>query len=302
MESSSFTGFFTVSYIFISPRNNVKPKIYVLVLFIAGEYMPDFDTERSFFNRIMGTLIYMQICLLFVIYILVVLFALVKPRGPVTFGELVPREYFYWWVHLLIFAYHFHLVTLVMTNVTTMGGIMLVYLAYFTYFLAKELHLNKSKYKTVSKLREMESIMHIYRSFQVLHANVMFVMGILLVSCNIVFMSSVMWANFTLARYWENFALLIKVPLLLGSPTLTLFWMIVLDIGRILGSGSKKVLVSWKMHSWNTNRSRKLMSKFRKSCKPIMLCYGLQFIVGRRSVLKFLKGVVRGTMRALLAA
>lgn len=269
---------------------------------ISGKYMPSFDPERSRFNKILEALICIKLFVLLIIYAFILVFIWVKPRGPVTFGELVPPKHFYWWVHVLIFIFHFHIVTLLMINVVSVGACVLIYLTYFAYFLPKELCLNKSKYKTLCKLRNIENIIHIYRSFQVLHVNVMYVLGIALLSCNAIFMSTVMLANFFLATYWNSFGLLIKLPLLLGSPTLTAFWAVLLDIGRRIGRGTTKVLISWKVHAWKSKHDRKLMSKFRKSCKPIMLCYGMQFVVGRTSVLKFFKGVVRGTMRALLAA
>lgn len=264
--------------------------------------MPTLDPDRCHFNRVVDRLITLFITILFLIYVCAALFVCIKPRGPLTFGELVPLEYFNWLTYTFIVVVNLYIVTLVITNICALGCSWLIYLIYFAYFLPRELCLNNRQYKTVSTLREIDQMCHVYRSFQVLHVTVSYVTGIVLLLCNAVFMSTIMYSNFTLAKNWSSFSMLIKVMILLISPTITIFWVVLLDIGRRLGDGTAKLLLSWKVHAWETKKERKLMSRFRKSCKPIKLSCGMQFVVGRTSVLKFLKGVTRGTMRALLAS
>jgi len=75
----------------------------------------------------------------------------------------------------------------------------------------------------------------------------------------------------------------------------------VLEFGRFLFCRGTKVIKSWKVDEKNYQGESKVMKKFARSCKPIVLSYGKQFVVGRVSVLVFFRGIVRGTFRALLA-
>jgi len=42
------------------------------------------------------------------------------------------------------------------------------------------------------------------------------------------------------------------------------------------------------------------MKKFQKACKPIVVGYGKQFVIGKTSLFTFQRGVTRGTVRLLL--
>ena len=75
----------------------------------------------------------------------------------------------------------------------------------------------------------------------------------------------------------------------------------VLVVGGLLEKYGVKVLESWKYHDWGNKRDKKLMGKFRKSCKPLTLHYQKIYTVKRLTVLKFLRGLTRAIMRVLLA-
>jgi len=75
-------------------------------------------------------------------------------------------------------------------------------------------------------------------------------------------------------------------------------WLVALELSGRLELGSRRLLMSWKNWNWSVP-NKKLLSKFRKSCRPICKRAGSNHLIKRTSVLKFLKGIVRGT-RALL--
>ncbi|CAL8120990.1 unnamed protein product [Orchesella dallaii] len=41
----------------------------------------------------------------------------------------------------------------------------------------------------------------------------------------------------------------------------------------------QEVLYSWKFHDWGSSQNNKVMSKFRKSCKPIVVNYGNTYVI-----------------------
>ncbi|CAL8140550.1 unnamed protein product [Orchesella dallaii] len=63
----------------------------------------------------------------------------------------------------------------------------------------------------------------------------------------------------------------------------------------------KGVVNSWKPSRFPDRHSRAYMKRFRRSCKPISLGTDGMYVIRPISVLKFLRGNIRGTMRALLS-
>lgn len=262
--------------------------------------MPHVNPNKNAANWLIEVLCAVLFSAVFFVNVFLLIFLLVKIRGPLSVAQLIPTKYFYWPIAVFIFLTHGYIITVLMMNLAICGSIILVYLFYVSLFVKKELEMGRAKYKSNDSLRSISNMMHVYRSFQVLQTCAMSFMGIFLVMCNAVFMMCALYANFILIRHWHSLQPMTKATFGLGSPVLIGFWGFILDLGRVFSDGSRKVLLSWKTYNWGNATDAKLMSKFRKSCKPIRVSYGSQFVVGKTSVLRFLKGVVRGTLRALL--
>lgn len=127
--------------------------------------------------------------------------------------------------------------------------------------------MGRSKYKTLPDLRKPETVRRIYRALQILHANAMCRMGLLLVFLNGHFMSTCMFCNAVLMQYWTNFMTMYKVKFLGMGFMVTGFRTFVLQVGRHFFAKGVKVLNSWKGDRWGSLRENKLMKRFHKSCK-----------------------------------
>lgn len=262
--------------------------------------MPHINPDKVATNWLIESLCLFLFSVIFSVNVFLLVFLFVKIRGPISVAQLIPTKYFYWPIALFVFLTHSYMLTVIMMNLAICGSIITVYLVYVSLFLKKELELGRLKYKSIENLRSVPNVIHVYRSFQVLQMHAMSFMGIFLVMCNAIFMMLALYANVILIRHWYLLQPMTKATFVLGSPTLIGFWALFLDLGRVFSDGSTKVLLSWKTFNWGNAKEAKLMSKFRKSCKPIRVSYGSQFVVGKVSVFKFLRGVVRGTLRALL--
>ncbi len=77
-------------------------------------------------------------------------------------------------------------------------------------------------------------------------------------------------------------------------------WGLVLTMGGYLHSNGLKILNSWKQSRWMSSLEIKVMTRFARSCTPIMICYGKVFVVRKVSLMVFVRGLSRGLVRALL--
>ena len=104
-----------------------------------------------------------------------------------------------------------------------------------------------------------------------------------------------------LIRYWRLLNVYTKVPLIVGVFLESMVWPSILLMGNVLSCKGNKVLKSWSKKTWEVSRENKIMTKLIRSCKPLVLCYGYQFVIDKASLFVFYRGVMRGTVRSLLA-
>lgn len=79
--------------------------------------------------------------------------------------------------------------------------------------------------------------------------------------------------------------------------------MLSMTMGEAIQFYGVKALDSWKYHQWSNSYQKRLSGKFQKSCKPMQLSYGKTYVITRLTicVLKYLRGLCRGILKALLA-
>jgi len=118
---------------------------------------------------------------------------------------------------------------------------------------------------------------------------------------NALIMAMSIYCNFVLIRYWDQLQLISKWQLIIWSVVFMGAWTFVLELGMFLFSIGNRVLGSWKGGNWGSLRENRQMSMFHRSCKPIVLSYGRQFVIRKVSIFVFFRGVTRGMFRALLA-
>jgi len=233
-------------------------------------------------------------------FVIIMALLLYNPKGLVFLGDLVPLQFYIFPVPLIIIIFHTYLLITSHVLVLSIFSAILIYSFHFTPILIQELRIGRKSYRMSKNLRSLEAIQHVYRCLQVLHANVFGVFGLFLVICNATYMVTGIFYNFALIKYWNQLQLMSKSQLLLWNVMFMTFWASVLELGRFLFSKGHKVLSSWKGDKLENRKNYKVMKKFLKSCKPIVLSYGKQFVIGRVSIFVFFRGVVRGTARALL--
>jgi hypothetical protein len=168
--------------------------------------------------------------------------------------------------------------------------------------LSKELMVSQKihKYRTKDELRRVPNLVLEYRKIELLHKQGMLIYGVLMIPAQSLLAQFILYSNFTLIRHWADLGLTVQVIILTFSFAIFTFWCVILEISGRFYVNSITLIKSWKMLEFKSKGEAKFMSKFIKGCRPLSI--GLQgyMKVERLSVLKFMKGIVGGTFRALL--
>lgn len=155
-------------------------------------------------------------------------------------------------------------------------------------------------HRTLSKLRLPQNLSIEYRKFEILHSLVIHCISIAIVPFNSAVLHFILFCNFMLIRHGHSLDNLSLALLIIWTLVLQGFWLMVLEVGGRFHKFSKSTLNSWKFLNIKDKCKKKYMKKFRKSCKPLYLGMQGYFVMNRLSVLKFLRGVIRGTFRTVV--
>lgn len=260
--------------------------------------MPDFVPDSSKINKIHDSASRLITFVMTIFTFALCIFTVFDQSGIINISALFPLPFMIQLLLLLIILYGICCLTI---SCTIVLWFILLYGYYVVLFYSNELHLNRDRYRTESRLRkDPKTLRQVYRAFQVLHQNALYLFGPYIIAANAAFMVSMIYLNFVLIRYWTQMSIQTKAPLVMGEFLDFSIWTGVIVMGIFLSSKGSKVLNSWNGNKWSSPIENETMKRFRRSCKPLVLCYGTQFVVGKSSLFVFYRSVIRGTCRALL--
>jgi hypothetical protein len=187
---------------------------------------------------------------------------------------------------------------------TAVVFVLVLILSYFvvTYpLVCNELVRGRRSYSTNSRLRLTNNLSLEYRKFEVLHLNVMDVMGWSILPEQALIADAIMFINYALITVgYELGGITITVIVIFAVGLMTV-WVTVLEAAGVFHKQSETLIESFKYgDGWNRN-DRLYMDKFRKSCRPLGFRSGGGFCVKRLTGVKFIQGIVVGTLRILLS-
>lgn len=233
--------------------------------------------------------------------LLCILLVLFKPQSLIFVGQLIPSKYFYFPVAFVVVLYHSYLMIALCTSSCIIGCVTLAY-CFFVVLITRELSIGRRSYHSVGTLRSASNTVHVYRCLQILHKNVFYLCGPYLAAVNAIMMMNSIFVNFALIRYWGCLELLTKLTLIFLNISNVTFYYLMLQLGCLFYVGAAKMLRSWKHHKWSQSKFEcHVMKAFQRSCRPILLSWENNFVLGRLSIFIYGRSVVKGTFRALLA-
>ncbi len=263
--------------------------------------MPVFSPIYSRLNKNLESVLTLFGCSWTGNIVVVMILCLYDPRSEIFLGSLIPVQYYaYFPVGVFVICFHWYFLLIVGVNIIITVGFSLVYSVYLTEVLTKELRFNRRYYRTLDALRKPAGLTHIYRSFQVLNNEGLSFLSIFILLGHWYCVITPMFCSFILITYWDKLDPLGKAPILLGVPSTMGFWTVVLQLGKYLYVRGDKLLWSWQNHNWGKKRDHKYMERFRWSCQPVLIRHGNQLVLARITQFNYFKGIIHGTLRALL--
>ncbi len=227
---------------------------------------------------------------------------LILPRHPLHMPSLLPPHslpfYAALFVYLPVILYSLlHFAQLMKTGFHFFTGLFLLILS----LLRRELRVTQGRLSSTKIIEHPADIAIVYRSLQLIMKDISAIFGNYLPLVQGIMGQMAILAGYVAIGGNGNLA---SVVPLLAIPFFVLTWAVMLFRAGNVNSKSKSCCQSWKRGEIEKEWSRgevRYMSKFRRSCKPIDFhCQGMMTIT-KKTVIKFVQGIVRGTLRMLLA-
>jgi hypothetical protein len=163
-----------------------------------------------------------------------------------------------------------------------------------------ELSTTNKRYKSRAFLRRPNTLLLEYRILESIHAHVNAWLGPAFLPMNALMGQFVIFCNVTLIQNWKELDFSSKFVLSETTVVLTVFWTFVLEMCGQQYSKCRKVLDSWRFLKFAKSSEAKYFFKIRKTCPVMSFGVAGTFTIKRKTVLSFVKGVSRGTFRALM--
>lgn len=171
---------------------------------------------------------------------------------------------------------------------------------FYIILIIQQLNLRSKKpYITFYLLREPNRLRVFYRSLQILNENAMCFLGPCFVIIHAAFTIYFIFVQTVFIRSKLSFVVWVFLTVsYVGSFT---FWMCVLQIGKSLWLQGNNNLDSWAKVGFNCgNHDRKIMAKFRKSCRLILIRHGNVLVFGRMTQFAYVKSLILYTCKLLI--
>jgi hypothetical protein len=273
-------------------------------LFLPGNWLRKYDPKTSLSGDTLD-----KITIIFILFLPFPIFCLTLhyihlPTLPIYFTSILPEKFqssriTFWSMGL----FQLYVSTSIVLVLLCYLGLSFGYLSVVVPLVTTEFKANQKQYMTYNILRKNPiNLSHMYREFSILHNSAMKLLDFVILPYHSLFSQIIMFCNFSLISGLKAGK---KTYIILSYALLSIFvkmlWLIILEIGGRFHTHSKKTIASWKMLKMKDKRSEKYLSKFRKSCRPLWIGTEGVFIFKRLSALKFLRAIVRGTFRIILA-
>lgn len=223
------------------------------------------------------------------------------PASMLAIGALIPPNFFYCGFKIAVILFYSFMTIVLLTNTLVVVICIFCYGYFVINTLHKELHLGlPGGYLAPPHTREADTIRLWYRAFQLLNGNIMCFVGLYVALSSVICTLSAIYGIATLFRFWGMLNVVAKTLLVLLTIVTLIIWAFIAEVGRMFFTRGNKLLGSWKRNQWKSKQERELMRRFEQSCPPILIAYGRELVLRRVSILKFCRGVIRGTKRVLL--
>lgn len=216
------------------------------------------------------------------------------------FTSLVPHG-FPLLIHVTFLVFHVYTIFVVYLSAFSVIHGALIYGALVAPLVIKEFRLDRSRYRSLSDLRESHTLMLEYRGVEILQKFFNNLVGFFLLPIQTLVTLMFMFGLFMVINHKNEMETIPLVLVSVWAVITPLVWGGWLMACAYFYTNGLKTMNSWKCHNWNSKEERVLMNKFRASCRPLSIGYKTLYRIRPGSVLVFVRGLIRGLKRTLLA-
>ncbi|CAL8106442.1 unnamed protein product [Orchesella dallaii] len=300
---ATFLPLVTLS-LYVNFPKDIKAALHGFLTFsdyIVDSYQPFYDRNKSLRGILIDIFVLVIAGGIGLTQGMVCLTMILFPRAPVFFTNVLCATQCNSIQIAAISFFQFYVTCIIYWNVGFTVMMLFLYGIVVFSMLIDEFCLNLRKYRTIDTFRNLDDLMFNYRCFQILQSCSMEVFGYILVPIQSTIMNLVVFCNFMMLIHGSELQIITLATMSLWSILCTSSWTFILFLGGYMHKSSERTFRSWKVHPWGSKNERKIMSKFRKSCRPVLIQFGNMYVIRKRTCLKFLRGITKGTFRALLA-
>lgn len=167
--------------------------------------------------------------------------------------------------------------------------------------LSLELRSGQGHYETIPELRRTPiRIILVYRALEIYVKNLLIRFGSVILPLQAFISQFILIINFVLVKHGREMTDILVMVAVIWTVASQVVWITVLTLSATFQKEAVATRRSWKSFEFRTRFEKRYMNKFTRSCKPLYIGTGDVFRISKKTVLKFLQGIVRGTFRALI--
>jgi hypothetical protein len=167
--------------------------------------------------------------------------------------------------------------------------------------VCNELTMGRRSYSTNRRLRWAHNLSLEYRKLEVLHLNVVDIVGWVILPEQALMADAVMFCNYSLITVGHELGGLTNSVLVIFALGLMNVWFTILESAGIFHKNGETLIQSFKVGTGWSRKEKLYMDKFRKSCKPLGFRSEGGFCIKRLTGVHFIQGIVVGTLRIFLS-
>lgn len=234
----------------------------------------------------------------------VTIYCAVNPRAAIFLGQLIPIDYysFFPW-GILITCFHCYLVFILSLSQAISCVLIYANLYYMTTILSRELNLSlkPDQYRTCRDLRLSDNLRLEYRSFQILMEHWNELLSYIIWSGSLLFIGLPVLYIVIMLHSWRRLEFIAKFSLSMALLACVCSWIIFLQCGKYFWLQGSKTLHSWRKHDWKNRREERIMQKFHRSCKCILMRYGKAIVLERMNQFSYVLGLIKWACKLSLS-
>lgn len=252
----------------------------------------------------------MLVCGLQIIFLMCLTFLtfLLFPTSPFFITAVLPEQLYTGFSSFLalplIYLFHVYIIIIYFAQMTVLVIGFMVYALFVIPFILREFRFGLSSYKSLGKLRTSPSVLiNSYRGASLLHEHMLGLIELLLIPMESVARKFLMYAPCLIFRYGRKMTTETMCMVVFFSLAMFCGWTMVLVLGGFLNFHGLKLLDSWKYkrhQPWLSRYNGKVLSRFRKSCRPMAIRYGNMYVIRKITLVKFFRGISVGILRILI--